>query len=280
MAYIPLVVALASVTALIFHKVALSRQHMKLGDFVSLLFLFLFLFTVIFLPFNYKFVIQEALSSWYLFLFILMVFLAISSNYLSYQCIQKEKLSEYELIGTLGPTITILLTFAVYPKEFNITVLIVSIIAFLALFFSHLEKKHFVFDQYSLRLLFSIALASLEVMIIRQLLNVYSPVLLYTLRSGLIFIFFASYFDPDLLGSLKKNWRVVAAAGFMGSIGMILLFYGYENIGIVYSTLPLVASPLLVLLLSSIFFKEKIKFKTIFGITVILACAVYINVFG
>ncbi len=274
----PFISALADAGAVIVDKIILGRRRMALHVFIPTLFLLLFLMTAILAPFLGLVETRLALKPQYIFLFILMIILAITWNVFYYQSIQKEKLYEHELIIMLAPAATIILASLLFPQnELDKRIFVPAVIAAGALFVSRLEKNHLAFDKYSLNLFLAVLLMSLEIMIINELLAIYSPVSLYALRTGFVFLFFIAYYRPRLTAISKGNLAWTALSALLGVIYMILRFYGYRNLGVVHTTLILIISPFLVYVCSSFIFNEKIKWKTVITGLIILICIAYVT---
>ena len=275
---LPFFSALADAGGVIVDKIILGRRRMALHVFIPTLFLFLFLMTAILSPFLGLVETRLALKPQYIFLFILMIILAITWNVFYYQSIQKEKLYEHELIIMLAPAATIIFASILFPQnELDWRILVPAIIAAGALFTSRLERNHIVFDKYSLNLFLAVLLMSLEIMIIKELLTIYSPVSLYALRTGFIFLFFMAYYRPRLTAVCKENLGWIALSALLGVIYMVLRFYGYRNLGVVHTTLILIISPFLVYLCSSLLFNERLKWKTVVTGFIILVCIAYVT---
>ena len=124
-----LISAVASAFGLVVDKVGLSRRHIPLGIYVPVLFVLLFAFTVILLPFggyvNWDVVFYPNI----LFYVLLMVVIAIAWNVLFYQSIQKDSVHEHELIVMTAPLLTILLAAMFFPEDFDLRVFILALVA-------------------------------------------------------------------------------------------------------------------------------------------------------
>ncbi|HLC38966.1 MAG TPA: DMT family transporter [Patescibacteria group bacterium] len=271
----PLLAMLSNVIGIVVDKFALSRQKIQLDVFKVTLFLLLCLFTAIFLPFLGSINITKALTPTYLIIFGLMLVTAIVWNIFYYQGIQKEKLYEFQTIITFTPLVTILLASLLFIEERKWQVELAAIIASLALIFAHVRKSHFQISQYSAGLIICVILTSLELILIKVLLNVYSPVSLYFLRTLIIFIFFALWYRPNLNNLPKSGLALIAASAVMGAAQMILKFYGFEFFGVVYTVMVMTLGPILVYLSCFLIFKEELKKRTILAALVILACIVW-----
>lgn len=274
----PFVAAVADAVSVIIDKIALGKQRLPLKHFIPLLFIFLFILTSILVPFlggiDYEMAIQEK----YLFFFGLMIALAVTWNIFYYQSIQKEKLHEHEMIIMLFPAVTILLASILLPGEYDRRIFIASMAAAGALAVSRLEGGHFKFNQYSINLVVAVMLMATEILIIKELLKVYSPVSLYALRTGVLGLFFILYYRPKLKDTPRESVLYVLASAGLGALFMILRFYGYKDLGVVHTTLILIMSPFLVYLASAKFFGEKIKLRAKVAAIIIMICITYVTI--
>ena len=271
----PFLSALGSAAGVIIDKIALARKKIPLDIFQTFLFLFLCFFTAIFVPFLGQINFSLAFSNTYLLIFVMMIATAVVWNIFYYKDLQKETLNEFELIITLTPLMTTFLAGLFLEEERNWTVIQAAVVASLALIFAHLRRRHLAFSQYSLGLIICIFLMSLEMIFIKLLLNVYPPASLYFFRTLIIFIFFLIFFRPKISKVNLKGYGLIIASAAAGVMQMVLKFYGFSEFGIVYTTLILTLSPILVYFASFFIFKEKLAKRTIVAAIIILACIVW-----
>ncbi len=267
--------ALGRAAGVVIDKIALSRKKIPLGVFQTFLFLFLCFFTAILVPFLGKINFSLAFSNTYLLIFVMMIATAIVWNIFYYKGLQKESLNEFELIITLTPLMTTFLAGLFLEDERNWTVIQASIVASLALIFAHLRRRHLVFSQYSLGLIICIFLISLEMIFQKLLLKAYPPASLYFFRTLIIFIFFLIFYRPKISKISLKGYGLIIASAVAGVMQMVLKLYGFSEFGIVYTTLILTLSPILVYFASFFIFKEKLAKRTIIAAVVILASIVW-----
>lgn len=270
----PFISALSQAGGIIVDKIVLTRRQVSLRVFVPILFLFLFLLTAICYPFLGK-ISADFFQPYYLWLFLAMITVAIVWNVYYYRGVQAEKIHEFELIVIFQPILTILLATIFIKGERNLQLEIASIIAALALITAHIKKNHFVFSSNSLGLILAVILMSIELIIIDYLLDVLSPVALYAVRTGIIFIFFLFYYKPHLKMVADHNFGLIFLTSALGTIQMVTKFYGFQEFGVIYTSLILILSPVLVYIISTIFLHENLKMRTIVSVLVILGCIVY-----
>lgn len=271
----PFLAALGTAFGIITDKINLSKYRVSLEIFIPVLFVFLCFITGLFMPFLGWVDVNLAYSGPYLLVFGLMIATAVVWNFFYYSGMQKEKLYEFELIITLTPLITILFAGVLFPSERHWGVLIAGLVASLALILAHLHRNHLEFDQYSLGLVICVFLMALEIILQKILLAAWSPVSLYFFRTAIILAIFWLFYRPNLKNlSGKSFWLIVLTAGF-GVVQMVLKFYGFRDLGVVYTTLIMLIAPIIVYFASFLIFKEQLKKRTIFAALIILVCIVY-----
>lgn len=273
----PFLSALAYSAQMIIDKVALSKRRIMVRHYIPYLFLYLFFFSALASPFFGYVNWSLLLSPQFLFLFIVMVLLAITWNIFYYESLKKEQLYEFESIIMIGPIITIALSWIFFPETWELRVGLAGIVAAVALIWSHWEKHHFTFDHYSLNLIVAVVLIAMEEIIATELLRdqVFSPVSLYALRTFILFAFFFAYYRPKVEKIDNKALNIIGLSGLMGALFMIFKYYGYQKIGIPYTALVAIASPISVYVASATIFHERQKWKVIVSMAIIAGAIVY-----
>lgn len=277
---IVLLSVLSNTGNILLDKFLLTKQKMKLGDYIPLLFVFLFLVTAVTLPWTGAINNVLASSQQYIFYFVLMVLLAIIWNIFYYQGLQQESVLEFEMIMMLTPLVTVIMAVLFYPEEFNSTVFLAALIGSGALFMAHLRKHHFDFSKYAIHLVLAVVLISMENMVQKELLSIYSPTLLYAIRTALLALFFGIYFRPKMSDVSNRQFALVFWGAVMGALGMIGKLYGYNEIGITFTTLILLLVPVLASWFDAKANKTPIKKRSIFAFVIILCCVAYATLFA
>lgn len=274
-----LIATLGQVGGVIVDKILLTRRQVAQHVFLPVLFLSLFLFSIILYPFLGH-IDKTIFSPYYVVIFILMIVTAIIWNIFYYRGVESEKVQAFELIVMTQPLLTIILAVIFLNERSNIHLVIASLIAALALIASHLNKDHIKFSDGAKGLILAIVFMSIELIFIKILLNVLSPVALYAIRTGILFIFFYFYFRPDILKVGNTNVGLILLTAFFGVVQMIAKFYGFEFYGVIYTSLILILAPLLIYVLSVIMLHERLKPRTVIFGLVILGCIVYATLLG
>ncbi|MFA6422927.1 MAG: DMT family transporter [Patescibacteria group bacterium] len=260
-------------------KIIVGRDKTPIKIFMPVLFIALCVITGL-LTFRWGGIDYDlAKTDKFLFLFILMIVVSISWNGFYYRGIQKEDLHEFELIMLLSPLVTIILATIFLPDERNYNIIIPSIIASLALIFTNLKKNHLVISKTAKGSIFGMILMSFELILIKVLLDAYSPASLYFIRTLVIAIIFLFAYRPKFSISFKTTGLIILSAVF-GVIQMVLKFYGFKNIGVIETTMILLLGPAIVYVMSGFWLKEKIKTKDIVAVSVIASSVLYVTIVG
>jgi len=267
-----LISAVTNGIGLIWDKIILSRERVTLRVFLPVVFVFLFVFTVILVPWFGQLDLSVALLPNSLFLLFLMVVIAVAWNVLFYQSIQRETTHQHELVVMMSPLITVLLAAVFFPEEFNGTIFILALIASGALLFAKMTREHQVFTRTSYNTFLGVVLMSTETIIIRELLYVYNPVALYAVRTLILALFFTGYYRPHYNRISNKHWLMMALSSVFGVVIMLTRFFAFEQLGVIYTTLVAILAPVIVFFGSWEILHEKIRPRVIFASIVILVC--------
>ncbi len=258
-------------------KFELSKRRMPMRQFLPTLFVTLAVFTglvIVMIPSTFHIGVA-ALSLRYLFAFAAMILLAFGWNIYYYIGLAKEAVAEFDLILLTEPLVTIVLASIFFVNERNPIILILALIAALALIIAHLRHRKIRLDHAASGLLISVLLMSLEVLVIRILLDAYSPVALYFMRVTVLAVIFCIKFKPRISMSALPDMRVVAVSGAFGALQMLARYVGYSSAGIVVTTLALLLGPVLVEMISVLILREKVTLKSATAFLVILLSVAY-----
>lgn len=257
------------------NKIILGRMKLGAKNYLPLIFLFLTLISLIFLPINYYFS-HDALSTWNIIVFVIMLVSAAIWNVLLAKSLETEPLHEFEVIILMSPFITVVLAAIFFPSERNIVTFLAGLISSAVLVISRFSRDHFVVSQTAKRTLLAVAFVAIESVCVKYLLNFYSPALLYFLRVLILTVSFLLIYRPDFtLLESAKNFNILLVTALLGTGTMILRYYAYESIGVVLTTIILLLAPLITYIASYYYFGEKKNFhKDLICAVVIVACII------
>jgi len=269
------IAALAQALGIITDKLVLSIFKIKLKQYVPFIFVFLTLVSFILYPYLGFVDSAQLLNFKYIILFLLMIGVSLWWNLYYYRGIQEEQVQEFELILMLNPLLVILLSAIFLPQERNLHIFVASIIAALALIFAHLKRGHLKFSTSHYRLILCVFLMSIEVIISKFLLEIFSPVALYGIRCAILTIFLILIYKPKPSKLTPRFTWIILFNAILAVSQMVYRYYGYKYIGVMITTLILMAVPPLVYFAAIKYFKEKLRARVIISAAIILACIVY-----
>jgi len=280
MIYIPVLGALAYAAGTIFQKLIIRKKKIDTKLYQNAEFLAI---VISILPFIYFFwrLDSSALGTKNIIIFALVVLFSFLANLFYFYAIKWEKVTHLEPVKISESLFIILIAIIfsfIFGKglyERNLNVIIPAIIASLALIFSHIKKHHLEFNKYFVAAIFGSFFFALELVLSRLILDSYSPLTFYFLRCIGILAIGIIAFKPKL-SSLDKKLRLkMLGIGFLWVIYRVIIYYGYVNLGVIYTTLSLMLSPLFIYLFAHKILKEKLEWRNIIAAIIIVACLVY-----
>jgi drug/metabolite transporter (DMT)-like permease len=283
MVYIPILGALALASGTILQRVILKKKKISIRTYSVLEFLAI---VIAMLPLIYFFwqINSEALQLKNILIFILVVIFSILANLLTYYSVKGERVSNLEPAKILEPLFTILLAilfsviFGEVLFERNLKIILPALIAAATLVLTHLRKHHLNFNKYFLTAIAGSFFFALELVISRLILNYYSPVTFYFLRSlGILLIAWLA-FRPNLKAVDKTIGLKALFTGVIWVIYRIAVYYGYLKYGIIFTTLIVMLGPIFVYSFAKIFLKEKLSWKNLVAAGIIIICILYATV--
>ena len=126
----------------------------------------------------------------------------------------------------------------------------------------------------------------IEAILIKNLLYLYSPLSMYLFRTLGVFIVLSIWFlliAPRVAGDKHvnfskwklKNYALTLLISGIAVAQMVLIYYGYRNVGVIFTTLILTLAPILTYLGCAVILKERPKKRILAAALVILACIIY-----
>jgi drug/metabolite transporter (DMT)-like permease len=276
---IPILGALLEGAGTIIDKRILNDRKINFKNYTVYGFLAIVLVMLPFIYFLWK-VEKEAFSLINLSIFIFIIIISTLANILMCYAIKRESVSEMEPIRLMQPLFTILIAFilsfffSVYSKEGNFSILILAIIASIALIVSHIKKHHLKFDKYILAAIFGSLFFAIELVTSRFLLSYYSSFSFYFLRCFFIFLITLIVFRPKISSVNNKSKFLILIVGIIWVVYRIILYYGYLKLGIVFTTMLFILSPIFVYIFAWIFLKEKLSWRNIISAIIIVGCVI------
>ena len=278
---IPIIGALALATGTILQKVVLRKKKIDIKLYQVLEFFAIVIVMVPFLYFFWKFD-AEALQLKNIVIFGAVILFSIIANLFTFYSMKWEKVSNLEPAKILEPLLVIILAivFSFFFEnlyERNLKVVIPAIIAGAALILSHIKKHHLSFNKYFLAAIIGSFFFALELVITRLILDLYSPISFYFLRCSAILLISFIIFRPKFKQANKPVRLQIFLTGLVWVIYRVLVYHGYLNLGVIFTTLILMLGPIFIYLFAHIFLKEKVKLRNILAAGVIVACILYVT---
>ena len=279
MIYLPILGALALATGTILQKVVLGKRKINIKLYQSAEFLAIVLAM---LPFIYFFWKLDALAFELknVLIFFLVIFFSILANLFTFYSMKWEKLTNLEPAKILEPLFIILfaIIFSFFAEELydrNLKIIIPALIAGGALIFSHIKKHHLSFNKYFIAAVIGSFFFALELVISRLILNFYSPMTFYFLRCSSIFLISLIIFKPKFKNiKTKVRWEILLI-GAIWFIYRVMVYWGYLNLGIIFTTLMIMLGPIFIYAFAHIFLKEKLNWRNILASIIIVGCIIY-----
>lgn len=283
MIYIPVLGALAYAGGTIFQKLVIKKDKINRILYQNAEFLAII---ISMLPFIYFFwrLDSSALETKNVIIFALVIIFSFLANLFYFYAIKWEKVTHLEPVKISESFFVILLAiifsfiFGEGLYERNLSIIIPAIIASLALIFSHLKKHHLEFNKYFVAAIFGSFFFALELVLSRLILDSYSPLTFYFIRCiGILAIGLIAF--KTKLNSLDGKLKLkILGIGFLWTIYRVIIYYGYVNLGVIYTTLSLMLSPLFIYLFAHKILKEKLEWRNIIAAVIIVASIIYATV--
>ncbi|VVB79233.1 EamA-like transporter family protein [uncultured archaeon] len=279
MYYLPVVGAVANAFSVIFQRIILVKKKVDIKSFQVTAFLAA---TLLFLPFVYFFfhVSPEALTTTNIILFLVVILFSIVANLALFYSIKGEKISSLEPAFALEPLFTVIL--AVIASFFfeglfdrNLNIVIPAFIAGIALVLSHVKRHHLRFDNYFIAAIVASFFFASELVVSKFILDYYTPLTFYFLRCLGVFLVSLLIFRPKFSGINNKIRLEILGIAFLWISFRVIVYYGYLNLGVVFTTLIVMLAPIFTYFLAWWILKEKIRWQDIVTSLIIIACVVY-----
>lgn len=279
MYFLPILGAVALAILTILEKLILRKKQMNIKLFQTSAFLSAVLVMIPFVYFFWK-LDAQALDFKNILIFILVIISSFLANAFMFFALKWEKVSRLEPALIMEPLFTILLAVlfsffipALYNR--NTYILIPALIASLALIFSHLKKYHLNFNKYFLAAIAGSFFFGFELILSRLILDYYSPFSFYFLRCFFIFVISLLIFKPNFSVIKTPIKMQILIIGALWVIYRVIVYYGYLNFGIIFTTLMIMLGPVFVYAFAKIFLKEKLELRNIIAAIIIIACVIY-----
>ena len=284
MIYLPFLGAISLASGTILEKIVVKHKNIDIKFYQTAIFLVIMLVMLPFIYFYWKFD-PQALQPLNIIIFSLVIIFSLLANWFVFYSVKGENVSNLEPAKMIEPLFVVLLAIlfsffidsGMYEK--NLKVVIPAIIAGLALILSHVKRHHLKFNKYFLSAILGSFFFALELVISRLILDYYSSLTFYFLRCAFIFLFSLIIFRPKMIKMDKTLTSYIFITGIFWVLYRVIVYYGYVNLGIIFTTLIIMVSPIFIYLFAHIFLKENLSWRNIIASIIIIGCVLYATVF-
>jgi drug/metabolite transporter (DMT)-like permease len=205
------------------------------------------------------------------------VVLAANYNLLSYYGLKHDKISHLEPLLLFSPLLTILIAGLAYPDERAWQIYLATGLAGAVLLWSRWHAGSIKFDRAMWAMVGFAVLFGIETALIRQLLQVYSPISLYVVRciTTALFLWILGRGRLALITWRQALVFLLLAAAAVAVNGLI--YFSYHAQGISATIMVLIISPVLVYTLSAAVLKEKLSPRDIIASVVVVLLVLWAN---
>lgn len=281
MIYIPILGALALASGTILQRKILRHKNVSVKQYFVWEFLAIIL---VMLPIVFFFwrVDHDAYKLKNILIFGAVIITAILANIFTFNSVKNEKINNLEPAKILEPLFVILLaiilSFFFLGFDRNPKVIVPAIISVLALLGSHIKKYHLKFNKYFIFAIIGSFFFALELIISKFILEFYNPITFYFVRGIFVTIIALLIFRP-YLGGIPKKLRIhMVLIGIIWVVFRVITYWGYQKLGVVFTTLIMMLGPVFVYLFAHMYLKEKYNWKNIIASAVIVASIAYATI--
>jgi drug/metabolite transporter (DMT)-like permease len=278
MIYLPIIGAFLEAAGMTIEKILLKNRIFNYKNYTVYGFLAIIIAMLPLIFFFWK-ISPEAYLLKNLFVFFLIIFFSILANLFTFVALKRENLSVLEPIRLMQPLFTILLAFImsfffqIYYSERNYSILILGFIASITLVISNIKKNHLFFDKHIIAALLGSLFFAIELVLSKFILPYYNSFTFYFLRCLIIFLITFMIFKPKFKAD-NKSMSLIFLTGIIWVIYRIILYYGYEIYGIVFTTILFILAPVFIYAFAKVFLKEKLTLRNIISSAIILICVI------
>lgn len=270
---LPVIGAFMEAIGTIFEKKTLKKRSLNYKNYTVFSFLAIVLVFLPFLGFIWQ-IKPEAYQLKNILIFAFVIIVALIANLLIFYSLKRENITEFEPAWVLQPLFTVVLALIFYQTERNLVIVGLALVASLTLVAAHIRKHHLVFDKYNIAAVLGSFCFAVELVASKPILNYYSPFLFYFIRCVFILIITYAIYRPKLKEADGKSWLYIFGIGAMWVLYRAIIYYGYESVGIVYTTILFILSPVLMFIFAVVFLKEKPTMRQTISTIIILICVV------
>lgn len=277
--YLPIFGAIALATGTILEKIVLRKRKINIKLYQTAVFLAIVLVMLPFIYFFWK-LDPAALELKNIIIFLIVILFSIIANILIFYSLKWENVSNLEPARVLEPLFVIFLAiiFSFFVSDLydrNLNIIIPALVAAAALIFSHVKRYHLTFNKYFIAAVLGSLFFAIELVVSMLILDFYSPISFYFVRSSTILLLSFLLFRPKFKKLDGKSKWIILVTGAIWVAYRVILYYGYLNIGVIFTTLMIMLGPIFIYIFAKIFLKEKLEWRNVVAGIVIAASVIY-----
>jgi len=268
---LPIIGSLLEAAGTILEKKVLRNNKMNSKNYATYEFLAI---VIVMAPFIYFFwhIDKSAFLLKNVLILAFVIIVSVFANLLIFYSLKREKVTEFEPIWLMQSIFVIIFAFVFYKSERNWILFGLAMVANIALILAHVRKHHLVMNKYILAALFGSFLFAVELVASKLILSFYNPFAFYFIRCFFILLICYVAFRPTGSDLNKKTSWMIISIGAMWAIYRAIMYYGYQNLGVVLTALLFVLSPVFVFIFAVVFLREKPDWRQIVSTAVIVVC--------
>jgi drug/metabolite transporter (DMT)-like permease len=205
------------------------------------------------------------------------VILACIHNLLFFWGMEHESVSEIEPFLLFAPLGGILITSIFFPSERFTQVYMAIAVASLVLLWSHYQRHRIALSRGILAIIAYIIVSGFELITLKHLLMVYSPLTLYLFRCVLILVALTFIVRPRVQLLKVHHLPYLGLLSALVVCSVWATYSAYQIRGVSETLFVFTLSPILVYWLSAVFLKEKWHVRTILASIVIIGLVVWVT---
>jgi len=202
------------------------------------------------------------------------IVVSIFANLFTFYAMKWQKMTEIEPMRLMQPMFTILLAFFIFSNErqTQTSIIILALVASFVLVASHVRKHHFSFNKYAWSAILGSLFFALELIISKEILSLYPPLVFYLIRCTGIFLVSLFLFKSNPYKIKKSTWPIIFLVSFIWIVYRLLLYSSYLAEGIITTTLLFILTPVFIYIFSWKYLKEEFKWRNLIASIVIVIC--------
>lgn len=270
----PLIAALFQATSMTLDKVILSFKEMNFKLYTGVSFPLVALFTgIMFILFRPTITLALFTPS-IILLLVILIGITIINNLLFYQALQHDLLVELKLLDLMRNIPILVISALLFIDERNPILILAALMSFIVVIWSHWENHQFAIRAQTLLFaLWSLTLASFGPSLLKVLLQTLDPITIELIKNIGVALILTPLFYRELSKSFPSGHALglLLVTNLLTSIAWVALSFGYQQLGVIYTTLIFSLQPLLIYVASALLLKERISRKKVIAFFLVLS---------